>query len=131
MLVFSLQQPTPSLDTKQNLSERLNYLVKTDQKDRSSLYFIFNPNRDRLRINYVYHMIESKKSLNAEDKYNAAIILQHGNSAKDFQTAFKLSKAAYDEGLQKAEWLSKATYDRWQISKGKPQKYNTQTNIEF
>jgi len=130
-LIFTLPHATPTKDTNLSTSEQLKYLVKTDQKDRGSLYFLFNPNRDKNRIEYVYKIINSKVTLNTLDKYNAAIILQHGSSEKDFKTAYELSKSAFDEGLKKAEWLSKATYDRWQVSMGKPQKYNTQTNIEF
>jgi hypothetical protein len=56
----------------------------------------------------------------------AALILQHGEETKYYEMAHKLAQGAFDKGYKEAEWLSKATYDRWQMSMGKPQKYGTQ-----
>jgi hypothetical protein len=41
----------------------------------------------------------------------------------------KLASEAAKHDIQNAEWLTKATYDRWMLSIDDPQKYNIQHKV--
>jgi hypothetical protein len=64
----------------------------------------------------------------ADDYYHAAMILQHGRTAEDFDLAHQLSlKASELEPTDRAaRWLAAATKDRYLMTLGKPQLYGTQ-----
>jgi hypothetical protein len=61
-----------------------------------------------------------------EDYYQAAWILNHGESVAEIWQAHTLAKEAVTRGLRRARWLAAATYDRWLMYQGQPQKYGTQ-----
>jgi hypothetical protein len=59
------------------------------------------------------------------------MILQHGDRPRDYELAHFLALASLESGYKDAEFLAKATYDRWQISLGKTQKYGTQSRVRI
>lgn len=61
-----------------------------------------------------------------EDYYQAAWILNHGESVEEIWRAHILAKKAVELGSRGARWLAAAAYDRWLMYQGKPQKYGTQ-----
>lgn len=71
-------------------------------------------------------MVESGGLREPEDYYRAAWILNHGESLEEIWQAHLLAKEAAELGLRRARWLVAATYDRWLMYQGKPQKYGTQ-----
>jgi hypothetical protein len=73
-------------------------------------------------------------------KYYAAMILQHtpqgmvgsvsaSKSAENYLLAHFLAKSAAEAGHDSARWLAAATYDRYVVSQGLPQKYGTQFTL--
>lgn len=70
-------------------------------------------------------------TLDAESKYAAAMILQHGDKASDYETAYYLASESYAPGRADSQRLAEAAYDRWQIALGKPQKYGTQSTVKL
>ncbi|MBW4601961.1 MAG: hypothetical protein KME29_20885 [Calothrix sp. FI2-JRJ7] len=116
----------PALPTNTiTVSDELRYLSHTDQHDRETSFILFNSNRDQARLQRVI-IIDKQKLINTpEAQYHAALILQHGTCPDHFRRAYELSSGASSK-ISNAEWLARASYDRWMLSIGKPQKYNTQ-----
>ncbi|ADX66876.1 MULTISPECIES: hypothetical protein [Weeksella] len=128
-----------SLGEDATLSQEIQQIYKSDQSDRKLLKTYLIPEnkkevieRDNLRLekakNIYLDYTNGKEQLNNQDKFNLAMILHHGKTKEDFEIAHNLAKqvANSDNKIQNAEWLEKATYDRLQLSQGKPQKYGTQ-----
>jgi hypothetical protein len=82
--------------------------------------------RDARRRRSLANMIESGVLEEPEDYYHAAWILNHGESVEDIWQAHTLAAEAVKLGLRRARWLAAATYDRWLMYQGRPQKYGTQ-----
>jgi len=82
--------------------------------------------RDADRRKRVEAMIEPGALKEPEDYYHAAWILNHGESVEEIWHAHILAEQAVKLGLRRARWLAAATYDRWLMYRGKPQKYGTQ-----
>lgn len=61
-----------------------------------------------------------------EDYYQAAWIFNHGERVEEIWQAHILAQRASEFGLRRARWLAAATYDRWLMYQGQPQKYGTQ-----
>jgi hypothetical protein len=75
---------------------------------------------------------------NPEQMLDAAMVLQHGGDSSHYRIAHELASAACQRGVNtrewpqsSAEWLAKATYDRWMLSIGKPQVYGTQCEFNL
>lgn len=136
ILVGLLRPLEPAIRTSGSVSEVLAYAYKTDQADRKSLrpYIrMFRSElvlRDSIRLDQVQRLYKEQKITAPKDKFYAAFIFHHGKKSALFETAHELaSEAAAVKELQDdylVQWLAKATYDRWMVSLGKPQKYDTQ-----
>jgi hypothetical protein len=107
-------------------SDEIKYLFDTDQSDRLNGRLMLNPKRDAIRLQRVKTLYRGGLITAPVDEYRAAMIYQHATCSDDYQTAFELAKAAADHGVAEAQWLRRATYDRWQMSLGKQQTYGTQ-----
>lgn len=127
------------LDSKFPISEQIQHIYDSDQSDRKSLKTYLIPTnqklvikRDSIRLEKVRNIhsdyLKQKIELSNQDKFNLAMILHHGKTTEDLEKAHELASevAKSDSEIQNAEWLEKATYDRLQLSLGKPQKYGTQ-----
>ncbi|MBD3628446.1 hypothetical protein [Cyclobacterium sp.] len=120
--------------------EQLENAYVTDQADRKYLksYIPFLSglkDRDQSRLNQVKSIYERNKNLDPIEKFYAAFIFHHSADSKDYKIASKLaSEAAKARHLQNhylVHWLKKAAYDRWMVSMGKPEKYNTQNKFSI
>ena len=128
--------PSPIPKNETSVSEYLAYMRQTDQSDRKNIKFYFNAlvwgsseamKRDSIRLNKTLKLIENDTAkLGPEDKYNAAMILQHGEKPEHYKKAHELAAQAAKHKIQNATWLKKAAYDRWQLSIGNEQQYGTQ-----
>ena len=129
----------PALSRSANVSKVLQHAYTTDQGDRKTLK-TYLPGfrqqvreRDSLRIAQVKHLYRNHRITKPMDKFHAAFVLHHSRESELYEIAHTLaSEAAAAGGLENAlqvQWLKKATYDRWMISIGKPQKYATQNGI--
>lgn len=123
-----------------NPSENLAYAYKTDQKDRRELksyigYFSKLDERDSIRLKQIRKIYNQNKLSKPIDKFHAAFVFHHSDNSIDYKIASKLAKeAANSEKLKNnytVQWLQKASYDRYMVSIGKPEKYNTQNNLSI
>ena len=127
------------LAEKFTVSEQIQHIYDSDQSDRKSLKTYLIPTnqklvikRDSIRLekatNFYLDYLKEKNELSNQDKFNLAMIFQHGKTTEDYEKAHALASevAKSSSKIQNAEWLEKATYDRLQLSLGKPQKYGTQ-----
>ncbi|WP_192349651.1 hypothetical protein [Algoriphagus sp. Y33] len=126
-----------------DVSKDLEYAYMMDQGDRKNLKFFLGAyrkqmkERDSLRLAQVLNLKRENGIDEGVDKFHAAFILHH-NPQRDsilYRQAYSLAKeAASEPGLTddfQVQWLSKATYDRWMLSIGKEQKYNTQGGVSL
>ena len=124
----------------QNTSRNLEYAYKTDQGDRKKIksyidYFSELNKRDSIRLDQARNYYLKNNINEPIDKFYAAFIFHHSKNKKDFKIASELAtEAASDEGLEDnymVQWLKKATFDRYMLSIGEPEKYNTQNNFSL
>jgi hypothetical protein len=119
-----------------DVSEKLAYAYKTDQADRMTVraYLgMFKDNmveRDSIRLEQANQLYRDNLISLPMDKFYAAFIFHHSKQSSFFQIAQELAGEAASVSELKdnyvVQWLAKATYDRWMVSLGKPQKYGTQ-----
>jgi len=114
------------------MNSELQDLFRADQDERSNHpdygtpeYWLLRE-RDAERRKRLEGIIESGGLKEPEDYYRAGWILNHGESVEEIWQAHILAKAAVELDLRRARWLAAATYDRWLMYQGKPQKYGTQ-----
>ena len=81
--------------------------------------------RDLERRVHVMKLVAANELHTAEDYYHAAHIMNHGDTVDDARNAHLLAMQSTELGHGPARWLAAATYDRWQMYQGKPQKYGT------
>jgi hypothetical protein len=81
--------------------------------------------RDLKRRQHVMEWVASGQLHDAEDFYHAAWIMNHGDTASDARQAHLLALRSSEMGWRPARWLAAASFDRWQMYQGKPQKYGT------
>ena len=124
----------------ENISENLQYAYQMDQSDRKQVksfipYLSKLQERDALRMNQVADYYEDGLIVKPLDKFYSAFIYHHSNDKKDYKIASSLSSdAAKDKSLKEnyqVQWLRKASYDRWMLSIGKPEIYNTQNKLSI
>jgi hypothetical protein len=82
--------------------------------------------RDQERRDAVQRLVADGRLQTGEDYYQAAWIMNHGDKPDDAWQAHKLALKAAELGHRPARWLSAASYDRWCMYQGRPQKYGTQ-----
>jgi hypothetical protein len=98
---------------------------RVDQPKVNTLAYRAMRARDLQRRQRVMKIVAANELDSAEDYYHAASIMNHGDTAEDAQNAHILALRASELGYRPARWLAAATYDRWQMYQGKPQKYGT------
>lgn len=128
LAVANLTRPTPPalLTDAKSVNAELRYMFEMDQSDRNSGRFVLDSTRDQARLQRLLILDRQGLITTAKAQYHAAMILQHGTCPDHFRRAYELADAAAKAQIPNAEWLSHASYDRWMLSIGKPQKYNTQ-----
>lgn len=124
-----------------SVGEQLAHAYKTDQADRMTIKTYLNlfadnmAHRDNVRLEQVQKLYQRNQIIEPIDKFYAAFIFHHSKQTSFFEIAQQLaSEAAAVHELKDnyvVQWLAKATYDRWMVSLGKPQKYGTQDKVSF
>ncbi len=127
LIVLNLYAPSAVLANPSSYSQQLAYIYKTDQADRQALRLLHLNERDQQRLEQVLTFYEQGLIKTPEQQYQGAMILQHGAEPEHYELAYQLAQQASENGVEEAEWLWQAAYDRWQISQGKPQVYGTQS----
>ncbi|MGB3775830.1 MAG: hypothetical protein WA951_11290 [Leeuwenhoekiella sp.] len=140
-LIVSLFRPyDKAIINSNNTSENLKYAYETDQSDRKELksfigYFSRLEERDNIRLNQVKKLRDQEELSKSMDMFYAAFVYHHSDNKEDYKIASELAaRAAVDNGLKDnylVQWLRKASYDRYMLSIGKPEKYNTQNNFSM
>lgn len=136
-IVIGLFSPLePAVVQSGNVSDKLAYAYKTDQADRMTVKTYLSmlndsmAKRDSIRLEQATQLYKDSKISKPIDKFHAAFIFHHSKKSSLFEIAQKLAGEAASVSELKdnyvVQWLAKATYDRWMISLGKPEKYGTQ-----
>lgn len=140
-LISSLFKPYETAVIKSNdVSKNLEYAYKTDQSDRKELksfigYFSKLKERDSIRLKQIRENYNQDKLSKPIDKFHAAFVFHHSDNSKDYKIASELAEEAANSQKLKnnytVQWLKKASFDRYMVSIGKPEKYNTQNNLSI
>lgn len=115
------------------LHPELLAVYEEDQRDRSpgpgGIDWQQVAPRDRERLQRVREILATGAPLTPDDRYHAAMVLQHGEAREDFELAYELSRRAAEEDADHphARWLAAAALDRALIADGRPQRYGTQS----
>lgn len=141
ILVGFMRPLEPAVIHSGDASSQLAYAYETDQTDRMTLKTYLGlfedtmAKRDSLRLEQAISLYADQQISQPMDKFHAAFIFHHSKKPSNFEIAHTLaSEAAAVSELQHhyvAQWLAKATYDRWMVSLGKPQKYGTQDKLSI
>lgn len=139
-IVVSFLKPYPdAIQNSGDISQDLAYAYRIDQQDRENLksYVLQGKlyKRDSLRLSQVKEIYQKGKIITPMDKFHAAFVFHHSDNSKDYEIAAKMAEeAAAEKELADnylVQWLAKASYDRWMVSLGKPEKYNTQDSFSL
>jgi hypothetical protein len=115
-----------------SLNAELSRLTAEDQKDREpgadKIDWAVVGKRDAARLQRTREIAAAGGLHQADDYFNAALILQHSDKTEDYAQAHEwcLKAVELDPELPSARWLAAATQDRWLMNQGKPQLYGTQ-----
>lgn len=82
--------------------------------------------RDRARRMRILSIYQEGGLGTANDYFNAALVLQHGQQADDFLLAHELAIVSLSKGHPRGRWLAAATEDRFLMTLGRPQRFGTQ-----
>lgn len=113
------------------MNNELESLYKADKQERVNQPKVDTTEykamraRDLERRERVMEMMEANEVNTAEDYYHAAHIMNHGDTPEDAKQAHMFVLRSSELGYRPARWLAAASYDRWQMYQGKPQKYGT------
>jgi hypothetical protein len=113
------------------MNNQLLFLYKADRQERVDQPRANTPAykamraRDLERRQRVLEMLAADEIHTAEDYYYAAHIMNHGDTPEDAAHAHQFALRSSELGHRPARWLAAASYDRWQMYQGKPQKYGT------
>ncbi|SRR5260221_8276878 len=137
-LAAVLVQPflaTPSADAQsanaqQKDNAELMRLMDEDQADRTphkgeTINWQLVSSRDDARLKRVKEIYSQNQLETGSDYFNAALILQHGNTPEDYLLAHELSVVAISKkrGLDSMAAVSE---DRFLMTIGRPQRFGTQ-----
>lgn len=109
-------------------SQRLAQLFAQDQADRAVQPIDWSKvaPADQARRREALQLLNAGRLSRGEDFYHAAFLFQHGDCPQHYELANLLAQQAMRRGYPSAGWLYAATFDRWMLSLGRPQKYGTQ-----
>ncbi len=112
------------------MNQELQALFGQDQNDRQQdLPAGRLLARDRLRRDKVDELIAAGALRVGADYYHAAMIFQHGTERRHYWRAHLLARRGAELGHAGARWLTAASYDRWLVAGGLPQRYGTQYQL--
>lgn len=115
----------------------LRAMTNADQAARSggAIDWKVLSEQDRARRDKVRAMLAAGAIVTAEDFYNAAMIMQHGEVPDDYRLAYSLASisktidadsTSFTPVYKTAKWLTAAAWDRLMMNLKKPQWYGTQ-----
>jgi hypothetical protein len=113
------------------MNEELLSLYKADRQERvdqpkaHTAEYKAMRLRDLKRRGRVMEVFMEGEVHTAEDYFHAAQIMNHGDMPEDAENAHRFALRSSEMGHRPARWLAAASYDRWQMYQGKPQKYGT------
>jgi hypothetical protein len=113
------------------MNKELRSLYEADKQERVNQPRANTPEykamraRDLQRREQVMLIAAANGLQTAEDYYHAAHIMNHGDTIDDARNAHMFALRSGELGYEPARWLAAASYDRWQMYQGKPQKYGT------
>jgi hypothetical protein len=114
------------------MNSELLALYEADRREHASGFghgareYVEMRERDRQRRLRVAEIMAEDASNGPEDLYYAAWIFNHGDTPEEAWQGHTFANQAAARGHGPARWLAAATYDRWLMYQGKPQKYGTQ-----
>ncbi len=109
---------------------QVEQMLEQDQDDRLTGRILLVPSRDDQRVARVEALVSQGALITPKAWFAAAFILQHGRCPRHFEMAYHLASRANAAGYENAAWLMQAAYDRWQLSLGKAQRYDSQPNFQ-
>lgn len=115
----------PALDGA-SAAAQLASIVRSDQEDRRSACFVFNPQRDASRRALVRKTLIQATALSPPALSDAGLVLLHGTDTEDLEQAHILLLAAQAMGHEAAEPLARVALDRLRLARGQPQVHGTQ-----
>ena len=124
----------PAPVTQADREGALRALFEADQADRSGPIEQVDMDtlnaRDRVRRDSLSALIRAGVLGSASSYYHAAMLMQHGFDSADFRQANEWAKKSEELDSTKVEtrWLVAASWDRYQMSRGEPQWYGTQSD---
>src|ERR1041384_4243754 len=101
------------------MNRELAALYEADQQARINQPKLNTPEykamraRDMERRMHVMEMVAASELHIAKDYYEAAQIMNHGDTPEDAINAHQLALCASELGHRPARWLAAASYDRW------------------
>jgi TPR repeat protein len=107
-------------------------LFEADRQDHRHIRMAGTPEYDAMRARDADRrerarvLLATSPDLDPADLYHAAWLLNHGETPEDAEQAFRLAERASAGGHLEARWLSAASYDRWCMYRGLPQRFGTQ-----
>lgn len=134
-MLWSCAPGNPKNSTVSNNKE-LEQLVVKDQEMRNNDTLDMEP-IDKTHRQRVLEMLANGEVITGQDKFNAALLLQHtalifcneklvSISPENYYLAYKLSKSAFDSGYKNAGYMTAAAFDRYLLYTEGYQKYGTQ-----
>jgi hypothetical protein len=129
----------PAQHSAETSNAELRELFEQDQEARSPGGNLSQTD-DEARVGRVLELLATGEISTAEDRFRAAVVLQHtprtwcegrltSQGTDNYLLAHFLAREAFENGHDRAGWLSAAALDRYLVSSGKPQKYGTQRSL--
>jgi len=129
----SLLACSPPAPTRAQLERELRDLFEADQAERSGPIEAVDMNalnqKDSVRRGRLRAMVADSVLGSAKSYYYAAMLMQHGVDSTAYRQAHDWARRseAIDSTRIEVRWLVAAAWDRYQMSRGAPQWYGTQT----
>jgi len=138
-LLFGCLQTTAALDNPVQNCEEIQLLYKADQSDREKIEssgsgtwqmqeMIKISQHDAERRKRTLELLNEGKLGSADDYYDAAMVMQHGDKPDDYLLSHVLASASLKLGREKSAWLVAASLDRYLMKIGQPQIFGSQFN---
>lgn len=131
-LSLSLAAQTNTAASQSQSNEKLIQMAQEDQLARTSALTQAERAKafqaDATRLAAVKEMIAQNQLATGLDYFNAALIMQHGQTSDDYLLAHTLAVIGISKGNRNCIWLSAATLDRYLFSMKQPQIYGTQSH---
>ena len=107
------------------MNEELAALFEEDRADAQTFQGEEAFLASQARRYHVEQLLAERKVNTADDYFHACFIFQHGERLDHWAKAHLMARTAADLGHPRAKYMAAASYDRWLMRQGKPQKYGT------